>query len=241
MTHHPSSPARLLRRSLWAFALIAALLPAAASAGSSQTFAASYDQTWSAILAELSEDQNPVTSQDKSAGIIRGGFVVQLADSNPWVSQYTTQKVRALSGWTDVQLGYSFIVARRGAKATAVEIHLEIAVFNVWTSIWRSMASNGNLEREMFNDIQERLDMGGSGAGTDGSAEDGKLVLASKPDKADIEVDGRFVGQTPAALPLDGGEHEIKVTKSGYKPWTRTLEILPGSQTSLEAALDKKN
>jgi PEGA domain len=240
MIHRSLFPAPTLRRILCAFALIAGLLPAAASAASSQTFAASYDRTWSAILVALAEGKTPVGSQDKTAGVIRGQGLFETVDSNPWVSQYTTQKVRALSGWTNVQFGYTFFLFRRGDTATEVQLDFDFTVFNVWTSIWRPMASNGNLEREWFDACQRHLDQGGTGGSTAGS-EGGKLEISSKPDKADVEIDGRFVGQTPATLPLDGGEHEIKVTRGGYKPWTRTLEVLPGSRTSLEATLVKKN
>jgi len=240
MTDRASLDIRALGRLLCILVLLAGLLPAMASAKATHTFAASYDQTWSAILADLAKHQSPITSQDKGSGVISGGFFAQNPDSNPWVSQYTTQRVRALSGWTDVQLGYTYIAARRGPKTTEVEIDLTISVFNVWTSIWRSMESSGKLEQQMFDAIQSRLDSGGAGTGATASDEGGTLEIASRPDKADIEIDGRFVGQTPATLPLDGGEHEIKVSKSGYRPWSRTLAIVPGGKSSLEAALEKK-
>lgn len=230
-----------LRRALWLLVLIAALLPAVASAQPSRTFAASYDKVWNAILMELAEGKTPVDSQDKDAGVIRGQGYLQTGDSNPWVSQYTTQKVRTLSGWTNIQIGYTFYLTRRGAKATEVRLDFDISVFNVWTEIWRNLESNGTLEREWFDSAQSRLNMGSAGSGTGDSGEGGKLEISSKPDKADVEIDGRFVGQTPATFPLSEGEHEVTVTKSGYKPWTRTLEVLPGSETSLEAALQKKN
>lgn len=241
MLRIPSLPPRPLLHAACVLALAAALLPAALAAQPSRTFTAGLDQVWSALVMELAEQRIPVDSQDKDAGVIRGQYILPSSDSNPWVSRYTTQKVRSLSGWTDVQINYAFFVTRRGTQSTEVKLDLGVAVFNVWTSIWRSMLSNGTIEREMFDEVQGRLAAGSTGGTAASGGASGKLVIASRPDKADVEIDGRFVGQTPATLPLSAGEHEIKVTRSGYRSWTRTLEVLPGSETSLEAALEKKN
>lgn len=240
MTSHASLSPLPLRRALWVLVLVAAVLPTAAAAQPSRTFAASYDKVWSAILLELAEGKIPINSQDKDAGVIRGQAYFKTGDSNPWVSKYTTQKVRTLSGWTEVQIAYTFYLVRRGAKVTEVRLDFDFSVFNVWTEIWRNLEPNGTLEREWLDETQDRLNLE-SGGGAADSGEGGNLEISSKPDKADVEIDGRFVGQTPATLPLSEGEHEITVTKSGYKPWTRTLAVLPGSATSLEAALVKKN
>jgi hypothetical protein len=43
--------------------------------------------------------------------------------------------------------------------------------------------------------------------------------VSSTPPNADIEVDGSFVGNTPSSLGLTAGEHTLKITKIGYKPW----------------------
>src|SRR5262245_34206577 len=93
-------------------ALLAAL-PAGAQTDR-RTFQAGYDRTWTATLDALEQLQVPVANAEKSTGLIRvmARFVPE--NSNRWVDHYTTQTVRALSGWLDVQLDLTFAVTRRG-------------------------------------------------------------------------------------------------------------------------------
>jgi hypothetical protein len=70
-------------------------------------------------------------------------------------------------------------------------------------------------------------------------AEKARLSLNSTPAGADIEINGSFVGNTPSILEVDPGQNEVKVTKKGYAPWTRTLTVKGGTITlnaELEAA-----
>jgi hypothetical protein len=67
----------------------------------------------------------------------------------------------------------------------------------------------------------------------------GKLVLASVPDGADIEIDGSFVGSTPSDLQVTDGDHTIVVMKSGFTTWQRTLKVSGGSNIHLNAELVK--
>lgn len=60
------------------------------------------------------------------------------------------------------------------------------------------------------------------------------MQIESTPPGADIELDGKFVGNTPSSIGVSAGEHTIKVSKSGYKPWehkittsTGTIKIAP--------------
>jgi hypothetical protein len=67
----------------------------------------------------------------------------------------------------------------------------------------------------------------------------GKLSLASVPDGADIEVDGSFVGDTPADVQVGEGDHTITVKKTGFKDWERKLKVTGGSSVHLNAELEK--
>jgi len=67
----------------------------------------------------------------------------------------------------------------------------------------------------------------------------GVINVASTPSGADVDVDGNFVGNTPAVLKLDPGKHTIAVKKSGYADWSREITVQAGSEVSLNAALDK--
>jgi hypothetical protein len=55
-----------------------------------------------------------------------------------------------------------------------------------------------------------------------------KLSVDSVPGAADIEIDGNFMGNTPSAIELSPGNHTVIVSKSGYKPWQRTIKLVPG-------------
>lgn len=55
------------------------------------------------------------------------------------------------------------------------------------------------------------------------------LEISSMPDGADIELDGNFVGNTPSSIGVAPGEHSIKLTRQGFKPWERRLKTTSGN------------
>jgi hypothetical protein len=67
------------------------------------------------------------------------------------------------------------------------------------------------------------------------------IALVSNPNDAEVNVDGAFVGNAPATLKLKPGKHTIKVTRVGYKDWSRDITALGGSQVNLMATLEKLN
>jgi len=54
----------------------------------------------------------------------------------------------------------------------------------------------------------------------------------------EVEVDGSFMGNTPSQLSLVAGDHTIKLSKSGFKPWERRLKV-SGGTVSLNAELEQ--
>ena len=78
------------------------------------------------------------------------------------------------------------------------------------------------------------------GVRLDGAApalETGAVALTSNPSGADIEVDGVFVGSTPAELPINAGVRTIKITKAGFEPFERKMQIVSGGKQSVSADL----
>ncbi len=57
--------------------------------------------------------------------------------------------------------------------------------------------------------------------------------ISSEPSGADIEIDGNFVGSTPSSLGVAAGEHEVLISKKGYKQWRRTLKVSTGKITAV--------
>ena len=56
----------------------------------------------------------------------------------------------------------------------------------------------------------------------------GQLDIASTPPGADIEIDGKFVGNTPSSISVAPGDHEISIKKSGFTDWTRKMSVSSG-------------
>ena len=66
------------------------------------------------------------------------------------------------------------------------------------------------------------------------------VEVTSLPTGADVDLDGKFVGNTPTTLRLTPGDYAI-VVKAGYKPWSRTLTALADNQLKVLAELERAN
>lgn len=69
-----------------------------------------------------------------------------------------------------------------------------------------------------------------------GRLEQGALLqFDSSPNGADVAVDGKTVsGRTATKQTVIAGTHTIKMSKSGYQDWNRTLDIAAGTLTWLD-------
>lgn len=66
----------------------------------------------------------------------------------------------------------------------------------------------------------------------------GQLTITSYPDAAEIFVDGKFVGNTPATLKLSAGSHAVLMKSPGRPDYSRTLEVPKSSKLTLKALFD---
>ncbi len=66
----------------------------------------------------------------------------------------------------------------------------------------------------------------------------GTVSISSDPDGAEIFVDEKFHGNTPAMLKLTTWSHVIVLKFPGHADWRRTLEVLKSSKTSLKGTLN---
>jgi hypothetical protein len=69
---------------------------------------------------------------------------------------------------------------------------------------------------------------------------DTELDFSSSPDGADIEVDGRFVGNTPSSVNVPSGDHAIVLRLAEYKLWQRNIGT-SGGKVKLAAVLLKSD
>lgn len=67
-----------------------------------------------------------------------------------------------------------------------------------------------------------------------------EVDIVSTPSGADIEVDGKFVGNTPSSITVTPGDHDFVVKKNGFAPWERKLTVSNG-HINLSAELSTQN
>jgi len=68
------------------------------------------------------------------------------------------------------------------------------------------------------------------------TAKASEVDVFSTPAGADIEIDGIFIGQTPAAASVPPGEHTLLLRISGYDPWREVFRA-DGSKLKFAARL----
>jgi hypothetical protein len=66
-----------------------------------------------------------------------------------------------------------------------------------------------------------------------------RVNIQSQPVGAEIYLDGEMVGSTPSTLMIPSGSHAFRIHAEGHPDWTRQINILPGSEITLSANLDK--
>lgn len=66
------------------------------------------------------------------------------------------------------------------------------------------------------------------------------VTVKSKPDGAEITVDGKFSGDAPATLRLPSGDHTIKINSKGFQTWERTMTVTSGGATTINATLERE-
>jgi hypothetical protein len=70
-------------------------------------------------------------------------------------------------------------------------------------------------------------------------AAEATVIINSNPEGADITVDGKYVGNTPSTLRLSSGDHTVKIEKSGFTAWEKSVSITGGSNLNLAPTLEK--
>jgi lipid-binding SYLF domain-containing protein len=65
------------------------------------------------------------------------------------------------------------------------------------------------------------------------------LTITSDPEYAEVELDRNFNGLTPRTKQINPGEHQVKVSKKGFEPWSKTVTIEAGKPLTIHATLKK--
>ena len=66
----------------------------------------------------------------------------------------------------------------------------------------------------------------------------GTLALVSDPDAAEIEIDGQAYGLTPFRDFIEQGQHKVRLTKNGYKPYEKVVTVNRDELTEIEARME---
>ena len=64
--------------------------------------------------------------------------------------------------------------------------------------------------------------------------------INATPAGAEIPVYEKFMGNTPSSLRLTAGDHKIKLERSGFKTWERTLTVSSGATATVAPTLEKQ-
>jgi len=75
---------------------------------------------------------------------------------------------------------------------------------------------------------------------TPGNPEKVKCDFSSTPAGAEITLDGKYVGSTPSEIGLAPGTHAVVFSLPGFAPWQRDLTVIPGSELTVSAILQKQ-
>jgi hypothetical protein len=66
----------------------------------------------------------------------------------------------------------------------------------------------------------------------------GSVSVQSDPPGAELFLDGKFLGNTPAKLQLSPGTYALVLKLQSYAPWQRELSVISGSETEVQAKLE---
>lgn len=63
---------------------------------------------------------------------------------------------------------------------------------------------------------------------SESARQEATLDITSIPDGAEVSIDGNFIGSTPSTITVPSGEHEIVISKKGFRDWTRKIKVSNG-------------
>lgn len=63
-----------------------------------------------------------------------------------------------------------------------------------------------------------------------------RVRFSTEPAGADIEVNGLYIGSTPAELALDEGVQVVTLSRQGYEIWTKKVKVTPGLAIAVNLA-----
>lgn len=65
----------------------------------------------------------------------------------------------------------------------------------------------------------------------------GTVLVETQPAGLELVADGTVRCRTPCSFRIDPGLHRLSIRKSGYMPWQESVEVRPGAEVKVSAAL----
>jgi hypothetical protein len=186
-----------------------------------------------------------------------GGRIDGYGDARQMLKAFTTANT-ALMGptWDSFRIDAASLYLREDNPGTCTaEVKMTFAGFGkpmFGNKGWYAVDSNFAFEKSILDEVEAQSKQAGAAdldrAISQLPTEPPKpaeslapphLTLTSEPDGAEIEIDGEFIGNTPTTLTVKPGKVTVKMRKTGFQPWQRTLTLNPGDKRTLNGDLEK--
>ena len=175
-----------------------------------------------------SNDTRPVVRVAIHAGSY-STEIVGVAPSDQWALWHVAARYAARDVEKWIKANYPNLLNRRFSQDGSVGVPQDAAIsLPKATDSPRASASPSEPNTggsEAARAYQERTTAGSSPAVN----ESGTVKVVSAPTGADIYVDGRFVGNSPAELQLSCGGHTVGAKMTGFKDWQREITVAGGA------------
>jgi hypothetical protein len=204
-------------------ALLLAMLPAASSFAQSgaiiQGSGAGHAEKASCVLLKRMGPADQVTSRLYSFGIRGKQFQYiegKLPDGFPFHGRMTDHDVRNLQA--------------RGAEVIVLSQNYTAEELKQGRSDCQGVTGKTPLQGDL-KAASASVQAAAATPSATPAATANDLSISSIPPGADIEVDGKFIGNTPSSVTLAPGDHDIAVKKNGFAAWDRKITISGGHVT----------
>lgn len=216
---------------------------------------------WSSALRVFADKKFRPTVMDKDSFTATyaydGGRIDGYGDAKLMLKSFTTANTAFMGPtWESFRIDAASLYLREEKPGTCTaEVKMSFAGFGkpfMGSLGWYAVESNFNLEKNLMDQLEAQskqaasadMDKAISQLPTEPSklvenAAKPQLTITSEPTGAEIEIDGEFIGNTPTAVTTKQGKVVVKVKKTGFQPWERTLTLNPGDKRTLNAEMVK--
>jgi PEGA domain len=214
---------------------------------------------WSSALRVFADKKFRPTVLDKdsfTATYVYDGGRIDSGSKN-FLKAYTTAYTGWTMEWGSFRVDNASLYLREENPGTCTaEVKMSFAGFGkpmFGQYGWYAVESNFNFEKSLMDELQAQsnkaasddLDKAISQLPTEApkpveeSAAKPQLTINSEPSGAEIEIDGEFIGNTPSTVTAKQGKVVVKVKKTGFQPWERTVTLSPGDKRTLNVEMVK--